>query len=612
MKSRIAVDAAVRWDNGKAYFFKGKRYVRYDLATNAAEYMPPIKKFWNGLPWTNIDAVVHKNGVAYFFKGGEYLVYSSIIDQVIGVPTPLSALWGEGVLPAEWEEGIDTGIVWPNGYAYFFLKDKYIKYDLEQMKVVGMPKLIKNFWGNGTWPSGWDNLDAAVLWNNGYAYFFRKSRYIRYNILTDIVDGPRMIRKYWPALHFSEDAFESAPGFSWRAYFFKNKKYARYDALTKQILPNYPKDIATYWPGLPDHVDAALTWYQGRYYFFNGASDAIRVRRYDMVKDGVDNGPYKIGTYWGNWPSSWKSIDAVVLWNNQRAYFFKGSEYLRYDVQKDQVLGSPKPILGNWSFPAGWENGIDAAFAWYDGTAYFFKGKRCIHVEMKTGDLLEEDDIDVMWPGWPPEWNGEAPDACVTWIEAPLSACKDVPHCYYKLPFGDDPEDWNVTKGNQDDPSNPHDANQQFALDLSCQGKAGKYIRAARGGIVYAVRADSAYMTADGGNPPGFDGEGGCRNNYVVILHVDGSFGVYYHMRRYGVFPLPGDRVVRGDVIGVTGQSGCASGPHLHFDVEYGWDAVTVPDYQGKEYLTMKVRYQDHNHNCWIPRVGDELESNNP
>jgi matrix metalloproteinase-14 (membrane-inserted) len=43
----------VNWGNGKAYFFKGSEYLRWDITTDKADpgYPKPIdSKSWNGLP----------------------------------------------------------------------------------------------------------------------------------------------------------------------------------------------------------------------------------------------------------------------------------------------------------------------------------------------------------------------------------------------------------------------------------------------------------------------------------------------------------------------------------------------------------------------------------
>ena len=52
-------------------------------------------------------------------------------------------------------------------------------------------------------------------------------------------------------------------------------------------------------------------------------------------------------------------MQAAAVWNNGKAYFFKGSQYLRYDIAADKVdAGYPKPIAGNW--PGFWPGGLDA------------------------------------------------------------------------------------------------------------------------------------------------------------------------------------------------------------------------------------------------------------
>ncbi len=54
--------------------------------------------------------------------------------------------------------------------------------------------------------------------------------------------------------------------------------------------------------------------------------------------------------------------------------------------------------------------------------------------------------------------------------------------------------------------------------------------------------------------------------NYVVIQHADGRSTAYMHMRRPALVET-GDRVLAGDEIGETGETGRASGCHLHFEL---------------------------------------------
>jgi len=55
--------------------------------------------------------------------------------------------------------------------------------------------------------------------------------------------------------------------------------------------------------------------------------------------------------------------------------------------------------------------------------------------------------------------------------------------------------------------------------------------------------------------------------NSVFIDHGDGLVSMYFHLS--GIDVEPGDEVERGQPIGRVGQSGRASGPHLHFGVRW-------------------------------------------
>ena len=54
----------------------------------------------------------------------------------------------------------------------------------------------------------------------------------------------------------------------------------------------------------------------------------------------------------------------------------------------------------------------------------------------------------------------------------------------------------------------------------------------------------------------------------VVIDHGAGLFSMYFHLRDRTVFP--GETVARGTIVGHVGQSGRATGPHLHWGARLG------------------------------------------
>ena len=53
--------------------------------------------------------------------------------------------------------------------------------------------------------------------------------------------------------------------------------------------------------------------------------------------------------------------------------------------------------------------------------------------------------------------------------------------------------------------------------------------------------------------------------NYLRILHADGDETLYAHMQY--LFVSTGAVVTAGQVLGVVGETGNATGPHLHFEI---------------------------------------------
>jgi murein DD-endopeptidase MepM/ murein hydrolase activator NlpD len=113
-----------------------------------------------------------------------------------------------------------------------------------------------------------------------------------------------------------------------------------------------------------------------------------------------------------------------------------------------------------------------------------------------------------------------------------------------------------------------HDGKAAYAYDFKMP--IGSPVTAARDGIVVKVEA----RFEDGNRTAG-------QENFMFIDHGDGTFGRYYHLTKDGVLVGVGKRVLAGQVIGRSGNTGASAGPHLHFDVtqtcpEWGCQTISI------------------------------------
>lgn len=103
------------------------------------------------------------------------------------------------------------------------------------------------------------------------------------------------------------------------------------------------------------------------------------------------------------------------------------------------------------------------------------------------------------------------------------------------------------------------DAENRYALDFAAP--VGTPVLAARAGIVMQVQ-------------DGFHGSGvnyardAGRANFIRILHDDGSMALYAHLAEGGIHVRRGQTVRAGQRIGLSGNTGYSTAPHLHFSVQ--------------------------------------------
>lgn len=96
---------------------------------------------------------------------------------------------------------------------------------------------------------------------------------------------------------------------------------------------------------------------------------------------------------------------------------------------------------------------------------------------------------------------------------------------------------------------------ERAALDFNM--KRGDTITAAREGVVVRAKED--------GKKGGLNRKYRSEGNNIVLQHADGSRAGYWHLQHNGALVNIGDTVKKGQPIALSGKTGYAFVPHLHF-----------------------------------------------
>lgn len=166
-----------------------------------------------------------------------------------------------------------------------------------------------------------------------------------------------------------------------------------------------------------------------------------------------------------------------------------------------------------------------------------------------------------------------------TYIKGDVTAVHNDDVVYY-LPYPQG-QSFIVDQGYNETPTHM----DQFALDFHMD--EGTEISAIRDGIVFEVVEN---------NNKGCPRQDCSKfNNYVLVLHEDGSIADYSHLEKNGALVEVGDIISAGDPIGTSGSTGYASGPHLHLE-------VYVMRFTGQQ--SVKVEYYLDKNTVGIPKSG--------
>lgn len=76
---------------------------------------------------------------------------------------------------------------------------------------------------------------------------------------------------------------------------------------------------------------------------------------------------------------------------------------------------------------------------------------------------------------------------------------------------------------------------------------------------------------------------------YVRIKHENGLYTLYYHLKSNTINVNKGDKVKCGEILGIIGKTGKATGVHLHFQIDKGTDETSIDPnpylFDGKELI---------------------------
>jgi murein DD-endopeptidase MepM/ murein hydrolase activator NlpD len=153
-------------------------------------------------------------------------------------------------------------------------------------------------------------------------------------------------------------------------------------------------------------------------------------------------------------------------------------------------------------------------------------------------------------------------------------------------------QEFTVSQGHN---TGSHIGSGSWAWDFAMP--VGTPVLAAHDGTVRAVKGSSTV----GGCAESFAEQA----NYVVIDQGNGYESLYLHLR--GATVAAGRKVKRGEVVGYSGETGWACGPHLHFQIQRsptaggttGWYNESIHDF-----------FWDRG-DAWDPAAGEKASSRN-
>ncbi len=154
----------------------------------------------------------------------------------------------------------------------------------------------------------------------------------------------------------------------------------------------------------------------------------------------------------------------------------------------------------------------------------------------------------------------------------------DMKNAHIQLPFKGE---WLVGWGGDTKKLNQHHGNfaQKYAFDFVIIDKNGKtYSKSRNKNENYYCFNQKILAPADGivvqvvdgvdDNKPGYMNSYWVPGNTVIIKHSEKLYSLLAHFKQNSIKIRVGDKIKAGDVLGLCGNSGNSSEPHLHFHLQ--------------------------------------------
>ncbi len=127
---------------------------------------------------------------------------------------------------------------------------------------------------------------------------------------------------------------------------------------------------------------------------------------------------------------------------------------------------------------------------------------------------------------------------------------------------------------------------EDFSYSIDFLLPEGTEITASRAGRVTKVKIKGK-LNYSGKDPTRGDIAYKKHMNEIEVMHADGTYIAYAHLKQNGSFVKKGSKVRKGQVIGLSGNTGWSSKPHLDF-------TVFRKNYKGYKIKSIKIKFKDY------------------